>query len=343
MMFREISATPWLAGEPEGPAKGGVFIAWKSDCFRSFMSARSYGADLWLIAPFGGRQAWRKALRYVASFFITLWLLYSRRPRYLLMLNQPLPLLIAGALYAIPLGVPYVLDGHSAPYAPGKGGLGARLFRYLTRKALFTANHNRRDALAVTAMGGRSVLVPEIPGEIAVPNGPELVLPKPSVLVVCSFANNDEPIELVWDAARARPQMRFYVTGDHRKAAPAAMASMPSNVVLLGFVSREDFLRHMAAVSVVVTLSTRSHIMQTAVEEALSLGVPLVTNHSEILEEVLGDAARFVDLDGLSLVAALDATIADEDGYRGRMAQRREQRRANLRETLSHLRADLFA
>ncbi|MFE1601534.1 glycosyltransferase [Methylobacterium sp. ID0610] len=342
--FREIRATPWLSGEPEGPAEGGVFIAWKPDCFRSLMTARSLGADLWLIAPFGGRQAWRKALRYVASFFMTLALLYARRPRYVLMLNQPLPLLVAGALYAIPFRVPFVLDGHSNAYVPNRSGLAARLFGYLTRRALFTANHNRRDAKAVTAMGGRSVLVPEIPGEMAVPtDASPLVLPRPSVLVVCSFANNDEPVEIVWEAALARPGATFYVTGDHRKADPTVMANVPGNVVLLGFVSREDFIRHMAAVSVVVTLSTRSHIMQTAVEEALSLGAPLITNRSEIIEEVLGDAALFVDLTAPSLIAALDATLADEDGYRRRMLARREARRANLRSTLANLRAELFA
>ncbi len=333
MMVRIVPPQPWLPGEPQGPAQGSAFIAWKPQCYRSTMTARCFGADLWLVAPFQGQARWRKVARYLASFLITVSLLFARRPRFVFVLNQPLPLLVAAALYAIPFRRPLILDCHSNAFAPGPSGLAMSVYRAATQRALVNINHNRSDEHAVRRMGGQSCVIPEIPGQIEANGAAPMTLARPNALVVCSFAK-DEPLDLVLAAAAAAPDVQFYLTGDHRKAGPALAETKPANVHLLGFLSTEDYIRHVFAAMVVVTLSTRSHIMQMAAEEALAMAVPLVTNHSAVLEEVFGDAALFVPLDAGELARAVQLAVRQNGPYRDRMSARREIRRDHLRRTL---------
>lgn len=333
MMVRIVPPSPWLAEEPQGPAGGGAFIAWKASCHRSTMTARCFGPELWFVAPVQGRAVWRKALRYVASFVATLSLLAARRPRFVFVLNQPLPLVVAAALYAIPFRRPLILDCHSSAFAPGRNGVASAVYRAITRRALVNINHNRSDAAAVRRMGGRSCVIPEIPGQLDAGSPAPVSLARPNALVVCSFAR-DEPLDLILAAAAAAPGVQFYLTGDHRRAGAGFEAAKPGNVHLLGFLDAEAYIGHLMASMVVVTLSTRSHIMQMAAEEALALALPLVTNRSEVLEEVFGDAALFVPLDAGELARAVERAVDRNEEYRRRMSARRELRRDNLRRTL---------
>ena len=334
MMVRIMPAAPWLAGEPCGPAQGGAFIAWKPYCYRSLMTGRCFGTELWFVAPFQGQAAWRKAIRYVASLFITAALLLVRRPRFVFALNQPLPLAVLAALYATLSGRPLVLDCHSNAFAPHRNAMSALLYRFVTRRALVNINHNRRDAASVRSMGGGSCVIPEIAGQLDIGEPLPVSLAQPNALVVCSYTT-DEPLDLILAAAAAAPGIQFYVTGDFRKAGPGFARDKPANMHLLGYLSTEAYLGHLVAAMVVVTLSTRSHIMQMAAEEALALATPLVTNHSEVLEEVFGDAAIFVPLDAGALARAVELAVRQNESYRGRMLARREIRRDHLRRTLT--------
>ncbi len=334
MMARIVPASPWLAGEACGPAQGGAFIAWKPNCYRSTMTARCFGTDLWFVAPCPGQAAWRKAIRYVASLFITAGMLLARRPRFVFVLNQPLPLALLAVLYATLFRRSLVLDCHSNAFAPQRGAMAASLYRFVTRRALFNINHNRRDAASVDRMGGRSCVIPEIAGQLDIGTPTPVSLARPNALVVCSYTS-DEPLDLILAAAAAAPGIQFYVTGDFRKAGPDFARDKPANMHLLGYLSTDEYLDHLAAAMVVVTLSTRSHIMQMAAEEALALAKPLVTNRSEVLEEVFEDAAIFVRLDAGELARAVELAVRHNASYRGRMLARREIRRDHLRRTLT--------
>ena len=345
MFFHRIPPDPWLCGEPVGPVKGGVFIAWERDNHRSVMTARCFGLDLWMISPFAGQAYWRKLLRYLVSFAVTNWYLLTRRPSTVFVLNLPVPLTVSAAAYACVFGVPFIFDCHSGAYAPDRNTLSAGLYRWLTRKALFNINHNRQDSEAVEAVGGVSYLIPEIPGSIEIVDAatPDRAGDEPpNAFVVCSF-KPDEPVELIFAAATRLPAIRFDLTGNYERLAPRLLAAKPANVNLLGFLAREDYLKRLASASVVVTLSKRSHIMQMAAEEALCLSVPLVSNRSGILEEVFGRAALFVELRPDSVARAIALTVKYNRRFVARMAARRAVRRDHLRTVLRAIEEVQFA
>jgi glycosyltransferase involved in cell wall biosynthesis len=298
-----------LFPELPGVIQPAVFIAWKRECHRSTMTARAFQLQLWLIAPIRGKAKWRVLMRYALSSGITVLTLLTKRPRTLFVLNQPMPLVLIADLYARATGAKLVLDSHSKPFASGRGP--SKWYCAIARRAWFNINHNRDDMATVEAIPARSLLIPEIVGQIDFVADPDANPCGPSVLVVCSFAE-DEPVQLFIELARKLPNINFYFTGDWQRS-PEMRAGIPSNVTALGFVPRATYLTYAARVSAVLTLSLRPQIMQMAAEEALCLGTPIVTNHSPVLEEVFSKGCLFSHLDADALAAAVQDAVARHD------------------------------
>lgn len=293
---------------PVATLNAGVFVAWKADCFRSRATARTFGVPIVLLGSGGGR-----VIRYAQLMRQTWRVLRERRPRTILCLNQPPMLPMLCWLWALGHGATVVQDFHS-------GALTHRYWRpfrpvywLMARVSPFTIAHNRLDASRLQRWGaGVSVLL-TLPGaasagQVAVPaqaNG------RPRLLFACTFAS-DEPVGAALQAFAARPEADFLVTGNFRKAGldPAAQ---PPNVRLLGFIDYAEYQQLMATSTAVITLSDRPHIMQMAVEEAITTGVPVLTNRSPTLEEALGDAGVFVEPTAAGIAAGVSEVLARSD------------------------------
>jgi hypothetical protein len=192
--------------------------------------------------------------------------------------------------------------------------------------------------MMVTAMGGNSILIPEVVGTISYQKNCSISLSLPCVLVVSSFAS-DEPVQLLLEAARALPHVTFFFTGDHRNFI-ALTDQVAPNVVLLGYLDRDTYLTYVQETTAILTLSTRSHIMQMAAEEALCMHRPLITNHSPILEEVFQKGAVFTTLDLDTLCSAITRAISRSDSLSAEMAELARERQTRLAGVVSQISAN---
>lgn len=326
---------PWLPGEAEFPTRRGLFLVWKPECHRSAMTARCFNLSICYIWPLADRSRWHKLARYLLSIGLTVWTLLRLRPDFLICLNQPPFLVALVAVYGRLTGVPYVLDSHSGAFGKAQWRWFVPLYRRLARGALFNINHNPNERDLVREWGARSWLIAEIPGEMEATRPAPPVDPR-QVVYVCSFAA-DEPLEAVFDAARLCPDLTFRVTGNYRKAPESLIAARPENVHFAGFLEREDYLDLLRGSGAVLTLSDRPHIMQMAAEEALCLAVPIVTNHSPVLEDSFARGARFVRIEAGEIAAALTTVSRENAHYRCEIAAQREHRRTHLRALLEEI------
>ncbi|GCL65110.1 glycosyltransferase [Pseudaquabacterium pictum] len=279
--------------------KDGLFIAWKDDCFRSRATARTFGVEI----IFLGRQGGRQPMRYLRLMWRTWQLLRARKPKTIICLNQPPMLPLVCALWAAGHNGDVIQDFHSGALSKPQWRLFQPLYRWMTRRAPVTLMHNRADAGIVAAWRSATALLLTLPS--AAPLGVERQVSgdRPRFMFVCTFAT-DEPVELAIEAFAACPEADFWITGNYRKAG-LDQAKMPANVRLLGFIDYATYQQVMAGSTAVITLSDRPHIMQMAVEEAISLGVPVLTNHSPTLAEALGAAGVFTSLDAAALAAGV--------------------------------------
>lgn len=317
-----------IAFKEEGrffPIDKGLFVVWKSQCHPSRQRARCFNVDIVYVAPFSGNGGWRKMLRYLVSFPLTLGLLFWRRPKIVFVLNQPMLLVLAAFAFGLVTGRRYVLDGHSKPYGTHRSTVSRALYRYFTRRALFSIVHNRSDADRVHSWKGESVFLPMVPIRLEPPRDVSVDVVQPSVLVVCSFAD-DEPLDIFFEAARALPEVTFYMTGDPAKADASAIAKKPVNVRLTGFLPYDVYVGYLVSASLVLTMSRRPHIMQMAVDESLCYGAALVTNNSPVIMELCGDAALYADLDPSEVVSQIRVVLSDVAGHRSRMREQLKQK-----------------
>lgn len=295
-----------VTGAPVQPLQRGLFVAWMADCYRSRATARTFGVPI----EFLGRGSARAPWSYLVLMWKTWRLLDARKPSNILCLNLPPMLPLVCHAWSLFHGGQVIQDFHSGALCSTRWSAFRPLYRWMARRAPVTLAHNRIDAQALREWRSAVSVLLTLPA--APPLGVARRAPsqRPRFLFVCTF-RDDEPVQMALEGFRQCPEADFWITGNYRKAG-LDPAQMPSNVRLLGFVPYADYEQALATSTAVITLSDRPHIMQMAVEEAISLGVPVLTNHSPTLQEALGEAGEYVDLSVDGIVNGVRSLLARE-------------------------------
>jgi glycosyltransferase involved in cell wall biosynthesis len=315
-----------------------LMIVWRKECYRSSATARTFDVPIHYVWYDLGSSKLGLLLRYLRSFWRTLEIVWQEKPRLVVAINLPplLPLALLVARLFNPHQI--VLDFHSGaltnpvwrPFLP--------LYRLLVRTSPFTVNHNRFDAEVIRGWGGHPVYLIVLPRIFE--GVPRLEAPRsPKILAVCSFAP-DEPIDLLLEAMALCPEVEFAISGNYERAGVSPEAA-PSNVHLLGFLEYQEYLRVMAASTAIITLSNRPNIMQMAIHEAVSLGLPVITNESETLSGALDDAGVFCALEAVSLANAIHRAVSNAEGLRKSASELLERRQEEVRRELRRV-AEVF-
>jgi glycosyltransferase involved in cell wall biosynthesis len=289
----------------------GLMIAWKSECYRSSATARTFGVPLHLMPGSTKANKWRKVLSYPGLMARTLRLLMRERPRTVLCLNLPPFLPLACALYALVFRAHLLMDFHSGALTKAAWMPFMPLYRLWTRRAPFTICHNRADGAVIAGWGGRPVYLLSLPQEEFFDVTYRPRQGKPLMLLSCSFAE-DEPVRLALEAMRACPEYDFLISGNYKKRG-IDPARESDHIHFAGFMEYRRYLETMAEATAIITLSDRPHIMQMAVHEALTMGTPVVTNESAVLREVLGEGGVFAELEVAALAAAFRTAVRDHE------------------------------
>jgi glycosyltransferase involved in cell wall biosynthesis len=307
-----------LHGPPVAALRNGLFIAWKDECFRSRATARTFGCPIELLGAGGGRLG-----RYLARMMQTWRLLEQRRPHTVVCLNQPPLLPLVCALWTWRRGGAVIQDFHSGAFSHRRWRAFRGMYRRMTRQSPVTLAHNREDAQRLQAWHAPTALLLTLPGAPDPALRVEPVQGRPRLLFVCTFAA-DEPVHAALQAFAECPEVDVWVTGNYRKAGLSPEA-MPAHVRLMGFVDYATYSEAMASSAAVVTLSDRPYIMQMAVEEAITMGVPVLTNQSPTLQEALGGAGVFVTLSPQGIAAGVREVVARLPALREAAACARER------------------
>ncbi len=319
------------------PLKDGLLMHWTRECFRCEATARALDIPVHYVWPKARQGALGTALRYLTSLGRTVALVRRERPRHVIMHNQP-PFIALGVLLARLVNRhSIIMDFHSGGLTHPYWRRFAPFYRWLVRRSPFTFCHNRFDAEVIEGWGGRAVRLPVLPqsfDEVERRDAPD----RPRLLAVCSF-RPDEPIEMLLDAMARCPDVEFAMTGNYARRG-LTPADMPANVTLLGFLEYTDYLRHFAASTAIITLSDRPHIMQMAVEEAISLGVPVITNESETLREALEGGGVFCALTADSVAQAVRQAVMEAAPLRDAARGLKGRREADAQAELDRLAAD---
>jgi glycosyltransferase involved in cell wall biosynthesis len=314
-----------------------AFIAWSQPTTRSDSLARHLGTECRYIFPLpAGRKFFGStSIRYSLSALKTWSVLREQRPDVALVSNPPVFAVLAVWLYSLASGGQFISDNHSAAFNLKRWQAFLWLFRFLACQAVMNLCHNEPLAGTVSGWGAPALALGDIPYHLE--SGREfLVRPGFNLVFPCTFAE-DEPVEVVIEAARQLPQAAFYITGDYQGTSPDLPQRVPPNVILTGFLPRPDYVALLRACHSVIALTTRDLTVQNAVYEAIELGKPAITSAWPVLQSTYPLGTLHVDNTPASLAKAVLELQANYPRYQEEMKRLRESFHAAWNERLSAL------
>lgn len=306
---------------------------------RSRLLARELGIDdLRFCSAALGRGPRTVALRYAIQTIWTLrWLMRSRR-RAIFVQHPPSIAAWVVALYARLSAAAYVIDAHSATFQFERWKRPHAVHRWLMRHAAAVLVTDPFWADRVTELGGRPLVVPDIP--VDPPPARPVARPAGFTVAVVNTWAADEPIDAVIGAARRDPETSFLVTG-RIDVARRRFPVPPANVLFTGFLPDETYHGLLASADAVMCLTTRDHTMQRGACEALLHARPVITSDHALLRTHFGKAGVFVSATPQSIAQGVREMRAGHPAFvtaaRALGAARRAEwleRRALLRELI---------
>lgn len=309
-----------------------TYISWAESCSRSDHTARELGGSSHMIyLPRFGSKASTIAFKYVGQWVKTARVLRQEQPDAVFVMTPPVFAALPAFWYAWRHNKRVVLDAHSAAFMHPRWRRLQWLQRALCRRAVTTLVHNDHIADYVTRGGASATLVPDVPIVYSAIEP----FPRPeafTVAVVCSF-NYDEPVAAIVDAARALPDVRFFVTGNPKHLDPDLARRLPPNVTLTGFLSVPAYGGLLRGADAVMTLTTRDHTMLRGAYEAIYQDTPVIVSDWALLRESFDEGAEHVDNTPGSIAAAIERIRRAPGEYRRGAASLRARKRQQWEST----------
>lgn len=305
---------PWLA------------ISWAPYSRMSSTFSKELGAKLFCVHYLRFQSPPHAPIKYLLQAARTLQILFRERPKAVHVQTPPFVGGLVVDLYCRLTGAKYVLHYHSAAF--GKAWDWALpLQKMLARRAVTNIVTNHFWADVVEGWGGQSLVM--VDPFLELPEGKAYPVRSGfSVAFVSTFAE-DEPIEEVLQAARALPEVNFYITGDKRKKPASFFENAPANVTFTGFLDPEQqYPGLLRSADAVMVLTTRDHTLQLGGCEAAAVKKPLITSDWPYLHEVFSRGTVFVPNTAEGIQQGIRQLQQDYEHYCREIALLRSEKQA---------------
>lgn len=236
-----------------------------------------------------------KLLRYFLCLYQTALLIKRETPQ--VVFGQNPSILLTFALVALKgiYGYSLVIDAHNAGIYPFEGS-------YPKINQVMKKLHAFADLVLVTneslrreleSAGGKAFVLPDkIP---TVHSGRKVLEGKMNILLICKF-HNDEPYREAFEAMRGLPDdVVLYVSGNHKGLPAEAIAALPPNVRLMGFVPEREYETMLCSVDAVMDLTTRENCLLCGAYEAVGAEKPMILSRKEALQQYFDKGVVFVE------------------------------------------------
>jgi glycosyltransferase involved in cell wall biosynthesis len=303
-----------------------IFLTWLPFSSRSETLARNFLAQpIYFGYLAGGKNLFRIGLRYALMTFHTMILVLFRRPKLVLVMNQPVFLPLTIYIMAKLLRFKYVVDSHSGLFNKAEWSWALPLMKSVYRHSLFSIVTNQEHRQLVESYGAKV----EILGALTVGDEPVVAFnrsDKPCFVVIGTFAA-DEPLEEMMAACKQVLEAQFYVTGSLKKAPPELLSAAPANVIFTDFQPRANYIGLVQATDAAIILVKFDNVMQRGAYEAMSWGIPIITSDWQILRESFTRGTLFVDNTPQDIVRAIRELMAKKKDYKAEIIALREEKR----------------
>ena len=303
-----------------------TYISWAPHCSRSDTTARELQGVSHMVywTRMGSRPStvW---IKYLGQALRTWWILLRDRPEAVFVMTPPV---VAGVVvfpYCALRRIPFVVDAHTAAFLGPRWRHFQRLQHWLCRRAATTIVTNTHLAALLASHGSDATILADVPVKYPESNAP-FDKSAFSVAVICSF-DYDEPVGVIWETARALPDVRFLVTGNPDKLTPELRDNVPPNLTLTGFLDNAAYGQLLREANVVMAVTDGKHKMLRGAYEAIYEGTPIVISESPMLRQEFDKGSILVDNDARLFAAAIRDVQNNLGKYRQEASELRERKK----------------
>ncbi len=296
-----------------------LWIAWEDDgSIRSRVLAKEMNAAFYTFTLFEGDRC-LSLLRYPIAILQTLFTLMKERPENLIVQNPSVFLCVLSALVKPVFNYKLIIDLHTLyihikPIPPED-----------IRKKIINSLNNyslkQGEIVIITNEPYISKIKDKVNKEI-------FVLPdripdfdyefketslkgKNNILFICSFSDDEPWKEVIRSAELLDKETYIYITG--RKEKTDKNNTLPSNVVLTGFMPNEAYQNMLRTVDAVIVLTDKEYCLVCGGYEAVSAEKPLILSDTNALREYFSSGTVFTANNAEAIVASIRQAIENRD------------------------------
>ncbi|MCW9014601.1 MAG: glycosyltransferase [Gammaproteobacteria bacterium] len=253
-----------------------------------------------------------RILRYPILILKTLMVLLKHRPRILFAQNPSIILALFIVIYGQIFGKRSVIDCHNAGVYPFEGKVfwATQIARYIFRNSHLIIVTNESLKAYVESHGGEAYILPD-PFPSIKENKDVQLAGELNFLLICTWAA-DEPYKEVFEAfSSLNKNWVLYVTGNSKGKEKYLSQSLPSNVVLTGYIPDEDFDDLLNSCDCVIDLTTREDCLVCGAYEAVAVGKPVILSGTDALKAYFLDAAIYTENNVEQIAVAVKQVAMD--------------------------------
>ncbi len=280
-----------------------VMISWAPYSRMSQTFAKELGGKLHCIHYLRFQSPIHAPIKYILMAMHTLFVLFRERPNAVHVQNPPFIAGLVVNFYCLLTKTHFVLHYHSAAF--GKiWNWALPLQKLIARKAVINIVTNNYWSDIVRSWGGNTIVMTD--PFLELPLGEEFNVSNGYNIAFVSTFSSDEPLQAVLDAAKALPEVNFYITGDKKMKTAAFFESPSENVTFTGFLNPDlQYPGLLRAVDTVMVLTTRNNTLQLGGCESIAMGKPLITSDWPFLREVFPKGTVYVSDSAESIIEGI--------------------------------------
>ena len=226
-----------------------------------------------------------RIMRYLVLPFKTISAFRYTNPRIIFSQNPSLVLAFIAILYRKLKDVKIIVDAHNAGIRPLNGENRAlnALANYIVRHADITIVTNDNLAAIVKDKGGRPFVLPDrIPEFEGCPPGKLDLRGNFNVFFICTFSADEPFLEVIGAGKLLEKDTMIYISGNPKSHIDKIKAEIPDNVVPMGYLPEEEYLRMISSCDLILDLTTREDCLVCGAYEALGMGKPMLLSDTAV-------------------------------------------------------------
>jgi glycosyltransferase involved in cell wall biosynthesis len=213
-------------------------------------------------------------------------------------MNPPIFCGLTGWIYCVLTRSRFILDSHTGAFIESKWRVFSFIHAFLARKALVNVVTNEYLCEYIKRWGGEHFVIPDPPIQFGALT--KKSLNKPHVIIINTFSF-DEPVKEILIAASKMPDVNFSMTGNLKYCKKEYLKLKPINFEFTGFMEKDDYISIIYSSDAALVLTKEDFTMQSGANEAMSIGIPIITSDWPVLRSIFYKGTVFVDnsVDGI--------------------------------------------